>query len=160
MHPCSRACVQRVVLIDNLLVRIQFIIVMIRWTGPRHGSLNSFFHVALHLPSQHVSICTCEAPAYPRTPWGVCTSRNAQWGSCRTRVHECVGTTPTVPLKSYELSECFSQVGKCSKVDACASLFYRAPHPQTLNPKPSRTKRPAALSAPLECAPLPSNLRP
>jgi len=40
--------------IDNLLVRVHFIIVMIRWTGlapSSHGSLNSLFQVALHLPS-------------------------------------------------------------------------------------------------------------
>ena len=34
--------------IDNLLVRIRFIIVMIRWTGL---SLNFLFQVAVHLPS-------------------------------------------------------------------------------------------------------------
>ena len=38
--------------IDNLLVRIYFIIVMSRWTGLAPGSSNSLSQVALHLPSQ------------------------------------------------------------------------------------------------------------
>ena len=37
--------------IDNLLVRINFIMEMIWWTVSRHGILNSVFQVALHLPS-------------------------------------------------------------------------------------------------------------
>ena len=43
---------QREFFIDNLLVRIHFIIVMIRRTGLAPWSLNSLFQVALHLPSQ------------------------------------------------------------------------------------------------------------
>ena len=39
--------VEREFLIDNLLVRIYFIIVMMKWTG----ELNSLFQIALHLPS-------------------------------------------------------------------------------------------------------------
>ena len=52
MHPAIRAFPsrERDFFIVNLLVRDHFIIVMI---GPasRHGSLNSLFQVALHLPS-------------------------------------------------------------------------------------------------------------
>ena len=40
---------EREFFIDNLLVRIHFIIVIIRWTGLGHGSLNSLSKVALHL---------------------------------------------------------------------------------------------------------------
>ena len=36
---------------SDLLVRIHFIIVMIRWTGLALGSLNFLSQVALHLPS-------------------------------------------------------------------------------------------------------------
>ena len=42
---------QREFCIDNLLVRIHFIIEIIWWTGVSHGSLNSFSQVALYLPS-------------------------------------------------------------------------------------------------------------
>ena len=57
MHPWQR---EREFFIDNLLVRIHFIIVMIWWTGlapwefefPFPGSLTSTFQVALHLPSR------------------------------------------------------------------------------------------------------------
>ena len=53
-----RLVLQREFFIDNLLVRVYFIIVMIRWTGlapwefefPFPGSLTSTFPVALHLP--------------------------------------------------------------------------------------------------------------
>ena len=38
--------------IDDLLVRIHFIIVMVRWTGLAPWSLISLFQVALHLPSK------------------------------------------------------------------------------------------------------------
>jgi len=44
-------CCQRDFFIDNLLVRIHFIIVMIRWTGLAPWDLKSLFQVALHLPS-------------------------------------------------------------------------------------------------------------
>ena len=47
---------EREFFIDNLLVRIHFIIVMIRWTGL---SLNSLFQVALHLPSYRARCNTC-----------------------------------------------------------------------------------------------------
>ena len=45
---CRRQRGERELFIDNLLVRIHFIIVMIRWIGlaSRHGSLNSLFQVA------------------------------------------------------------------------------------------------------------------
>ena len=36
---------------DNLLVRINFIIVMIRWTGLAPWEFEFLFQVALHLPS-------------------------------------------------------------------------------------------------------------
>jgi hypothetical protein len=42
---------EREIFIDNLLVRIQFIIVMIRWTGLAPWEFKSLFQVALHLPS-------------------------------------------------------------------------------------------------------------
>jgi len=41
---------EREFFIDNLLVRIHLIIMMIRGPVSRHGSLNSLFQVALHLP--------------------------------------------------------------------------------------------------------------
>ena len=42
----------REIFIDNLLVRIHYIIVMMRWTGLAPWEfLNSPFQVALHLPS-------------------------------------------------------------------------------------------------------------
>ena len=47
---------EREFFIDNLLVRIHFIIVMIRWTGLAPGSLNSLFQVALHLPSKNLFV--------------------------------------------------------------------------------------------------------
>jgi len=46
----AEAAVEREFFIDNLLARVHFFIVMIRWTGAM-GVLNPLFHVALHLPS-------------------------------------------------------------------------------------------------------------
>ena len=43
--------------IDNLLVRIRFIIVMIKWTGLASWVLNILFQVALHLPSCYRGTC-------------------------------------------------------------------------------------------------------
>jgi len=42
---------QRELSIDNLLVRIHFIIVMIRWTGLAPWEFEFPFPIALHLPS-------------------------------------------------------------------------------------------------------------
>jgi len=39
-----------VLFIDNLLVRVHFTIVMIRWTGLAPWEFEFFFQVALHLP--------------------------------------------------------------------------------------------------------------
>ena len=41
MLPAQVTHLEREFLIDNLLVRIHFIIAMIRWTGSHHGNLNS-----------------------------------------------------------------------------------------------------------------------
>ena len=41
---------ERQLFIDNLLVRIHFIIIMIRWTGLAPWEFEFFFQVALHLP--------------------------------------------------------------------------------------------------------------
>ena len=46
-------CAEREIFIDNLLVRVHFIIEMSR-PALRHGSLNSLFEVALYLPAQKV----------------------------------------------------------------------------------------------------------
>ena len=45
------ACAERVFFIDNLLVRLHFIIEMVGWTGLAYGSLDSIFQADLHLPS-------------------------------------------------------------------------------------------------------------
>jgi len=42
---------EREFFIDNLLARIHFIIVKIRWTGLASWEFESLFQVALHLPS-------------------------------------------------------------------------------------------------------------
>ncbi len=47
----SDEVLEREFFIDNLLVRIHFIIVMIRWTGLASWEFEYFFQVALHLPS-------------------------------------------------------------------------------------------------------------
>jgi len=52
------SCREREFFIDNLLVRIHFIIVMIWWTGLAPWELNSLFQVQLSL-SVHVP-CTIE----------------------------------------------------------------------------------------------------
>ena len=57
--------------IDNLLVRIHFIIVMIRWTGlalwgfevPSLGSLALIFQVGLHLPPSRLDVNYCPSCA-------------------------------------------------------------------------------------------------
>ena len=46
----------REIFIDNLFVRIHFIIVMIRWTGLAPWGLNSLVQIALHLPSYTPSL--------------------------------------------------------------------------------------------------------
>jgi len=46
---CQR---EREFFIDNLVVRIPYIIVMISGLASRHGSLNSLFQSALHLPGE------------------------------------------------------------------------------------------------------------
>ena len=52
---------EREFFIDNLLARIHFIIVMIRWTGLAPWDLNSLFQVALHLPPCAASTLGIEA---------------------------------------------------------------------------------------------------
>ena len=47
----ERVLSEREFFLDNLLVRIPYIIVMTSGPASRHGSLNSLFQVALHLPS-------------------------------------------------------------------------------------------------------------
>ena len=54
-HTTSKP-LEREFFIDNLLVRIHFIIVMIRWTGLAPWKFDFLFQVALHLPSQQVSV--------------------------------------------------------------------------------------------------------
>ena len=49
-RPDEIAPVERDLFIDNLLVRIHFIILMIRWTGFAPWKFDFFLKVALHLP--------------------------------------------------------------------------------------------------------------
>ena len=76
---------------DKLLVRIHFIIVMIRWTGLAHGSLNSLFPVALHVPSYYTQIPQSSLPnPHPTTHKQVMTEGTgggvgAGWDTARAQ---------------------------------------------------------------------------
>jgi len=65
-------CDQREVFIGNLLVRIHFIIVMIRWTGLAPWEFEFIFQVALHLPSCERFVLHCRTTGASTAP---CTSR-------------------------------------------------------------------------------------
>jgi len=65
--------------IDNLLVRIRFTMVMIRWTGLAPWEFESLFQVALHLPSEAggdvLVLLHCHpVQGFMRAEGGVCSS--------------------------------------------------------------------------------------
>ena len=51
LTPAQAFGVQREFVVDNLLIRVHFIIEIFGGLASRHGSLNSLLQVALYLPS-------------------------------------------------------------------------------------------------------------
>ena len=91
--------------VDNLLVRIHFIIEMIWWTASRHGSLNSLFQVALYPPSYHF-------PSY------ITIRAHEQRTCCARHPHEFVVSTPPIVLHPPQNSPLPAPTTTCRLIHA------------------------------------------
>ena len=102
-HSLSGLKTHREFFIDNLLVRIHFMIVMIRWTGLSLWSLNFFFQVAVYQPSYS---STQSPPFRQKDPEDAAPARHRPGAPLRLARHSPPGS---ISKKMFIKSFCKSQ---------------------------------------------------